>query len=97
MSEDEPKNNQPPFAEIRLGKIKAAIWRSEGQYGPQYRVSLSKSFRTADGWRTVTSFQPGDLPFLRKAIDMAHDRVLLSQSEEREVEPAVNDGGRDDR
>ena len=44
-----------PIHEIRLGKVKAAIWRNETDSGVRYSVALVRIFRTDNGWESSPS------------------------------------------
>ena len=61
-----------PVHEIRLGKVKAAIWRNEGEFGTRHNVTFSKIFKTETGWDSSSSFGRDDLPLVTKVSDMAH-------------------------
>ncbi len=61
-----------PVHEIRLGKVKAAIWRNEGEYGTRHNVTFSRIFKTENGWDTSSSFGRDDLPLIEKVANLAH-------------------------
>ena len=44
-----------PVHEIRLGQVKAAIWRNETDSGFRYSVALVRIFRTDNGWEGPAS------------------------------------------
>ncbi len=89
----------PPVEQIRLGQVRAAIWRSEGKYGVQYRATFEKSFRGNDGWRTTSSFGPADLLVVAKAADLAFDAIRQLQMVEQNetVQQASSGAGRQGR
>lgn len=61
-----------PVHEVRLGRIKAAIWRNDTESGVRYGVTLQRIFRTEKGWESSTSFGRDDLPLVAKVADLAH-------------------------
>jgi hypothetical protein len=61
-----------PVHEIRLGKVKAAIWRNEGEFGTRHNVTFSRLFKTESGWDNSTSFGRDDLPLVEKVAALAH-------------------------
>jgi hypothetical protein len=61
-----------PVHEIRLGKVKAAIWRNESEHGTRHNVTLSRIFKTESGWDNSTSFGRDDLPLVEKLANLAH-------------------------
>lgn len=83
-----------PVHEIRLGKVKAAIWRKETEHGPRYSVVFGRIYRTEQGWETSTSFGRDELPLVTRVSDLVHlwiyeqnDRSEVVE-EESEQEPS---------
>lgn len=73
--------NQRPIHEIRLGKVKAAIWKNETDAGPRYSVSIVRLFKTdKEVWDSSTSFGRDELPLVSKVADMVHTWIY-QQSE----------------
>ena len=54
-----------PVHEVRLGRIKAAIWENETQNGTRHNVTLSRLYKDGDDWKDSTSFGRDDLPRLK--------------------------------
>ncbi len=61
-----------PVHEVRLGKVKAAIWKNDTESGVRYGVTFSRIYKTESGWESSTSFGRDELPLLSKVSDMAH-------------------------
>jgi hypothetical protein len=79
--------NQKPIHEVRLGKVKAAIWRNETDAGPRYSVSIVRLFKVEGGdWESSTSFGRDELPLVSKVADMVHTWIY-QQSERKEESP----------
>jgi hypothetical protein len=85
------KKNNPstpkvqPVEDIRIGSIKAAIWRNDGENGARFNVTLQRLYRTGDGqWHSTASFGRDDLLVVMKVADAAHTRVMQLIGEERE-------------
>ena len=64
--------NEKPVHEVRLGKVKAAIWRNESEIGTRFGVTFSRIYKTESGWESSSSFGRDELPLLAKVADMAH-------------------------
>jgi hypothetical protein len=61
-----------PVHEIRLGRVRAAIWENETQNGPRYNVTLSRLYKSGSEWKDSTSFGRDDLPLVAKVVDRVH-------------------------
>ena len=68
---DEKPNNKPVH-ELRLGRIRAAVWLNETENGPRYNVQISRLYKDkADKWKDSSSFGREDLPLVGKVADLA--------------------------
>ena len=73
-----------PVEEVRIGSIKAAIWRNQGEGGPRFNVTFQRLYRAEDGkWKSTSSFGRDDLLVLMKVADATHTRVMQLLGEER--------------
>jgi hypothetical protein len=62
-----------PVHEIRMGRIKAAIWENETQNGVRHNVTCQRIYKEDGGeWKSSDSFGRDDLPLLSKVVDLAH-------------------------
>jgi hypothetical protein len=71
-----------PVHEIRLGRIKAAIWENSTDNGTRHNVSLTRIYKDGDKWKDSTSFGRDDLPLLTKVADMAHTWIFQQGQEQ---------------
>lgn len=79
------QNKVQPVEEVRIGSIKAAIWRNEGESGPRFNVTFQRLYRTDEGkWQSTGSFGRDDLLVLMKVADAAHTRVVQLLGEKRD-------------
>lgn len=69
-----------PVFEIRLGRIKAAIWENETQNGMRHNVTVSRLFKDGDQWKDSNSFGRDDLPLVVKVIDQAHSWIFQNSN-----------------
>lgn len=88
------QNKVQPVEEVRIGSIKAAIWRNEGESGPRFNVTFQRLYRSEEGkWQSTASFGRDDLLVLEKVADAAHTRVLelagASREQQRQAQPAA--------
>ncbi len=61
-----------PVHELRLGRVKAAVWENETQNGTRHNVTFARLYKDDDGWKESTSFGRDDLLLLAKVADQAH-------------------------
>ncbi len=61
-----------PVHEMRLGRIKAAIWENDTAQGTRHNVSITRIFKDGATWKDSTSFGRDDLPLVAKVSDLAH-------------------------
>ncbi len=62
--------------EIRIGLIKACVWRKRTRSGLRHTVSVLRLYRNGDLWKESTRFGRDDLPVVRLALDHAHTWIL---------------------
>ena len=64
---------QKPVHEIRLGRIRAAIWANHnGGRDVWFNVTVSRLYKDGDRWQDTATFRRDDLPIVSKAIEMAY-------------------------
>lgn len=61
-----------PVHEIRLGRVKAAVWANETKSGIRHNVTVSRLYKDGDAWKTSDSFSRDDIPLVAKVLDLAH-------------------------
>ena len=80
-----------PAHEVRLGAIKAAIWKNDTQNGVRYNATFSRLYRDEDEWKSTDSFGRDDLLVLAKVADQAHSWIheqVREEPEEKGSRPA---------
>ncbi len=60
-----------PAHEIRLGRLKAAVWANETENGTRFNVTFSRLYKVGNQWKRSDSFGRDDLPLLAKVADRA--------------------------
>lgn len=75
QSRTESRGNKPVH-EIRMGRIKAAIWENSTEVGIRHNVTLSRLYREGDTWKDSTSFGRDDLQVVAKVADLAHTWIF---------------------
>ncbi|QDT01483.1 hypothetical protein [Adhaeretor mobilis] len=65
-----------PVYEVRIGRIRAAIWENETQNGIRHNVTISRLYKADEQWKDSPSFGRDDLPLVAKVADLAHSWIL---------------------
>ena len=71
-----------PIHEVRLGHIKAAVWKNETEVGVRFNVTLSRLYKDGDSWKSTDSFGRDDLLLLAKVADNTHSWIFAQSQEE---------------
>ena len=74
--------NPKPISEVRIGRVKAAIWPNETEGRTRHNVTFSRLYKDGDQWKSTQSFSRNDLLLLAKVADQAHSRIFKLQQEE---------------
>ena len=78
MPKRDTKSENRPVHEVRLGRVRAAIWENETQNGTRHNVTFSRLYKDGDQWKDFSSFGRDDLPLLAKVSDLAHTWIFES-------------------
>ncbi len=68
-----------PVHQIRLGRIKAAVWANETSNGVRHNVTFTRLYKEDDEWKDSDSFGRDDLPLVEKVADLAHTWIFEQQ------------------
>lgn len=74
----------PPVHEIRMGRVRAAIWENETQNGTRHNVTLTRLYKDGEDWKDTTSFGRDDLPLVAKVSDLAHTWIFAQAVRRRD-------------
>ena len=74
--------SKKPVHEVRLGRIRAAIWENETQNGPRHNVTFTRLYKDGTTWKDSGSFGRDDLPLVAKVADMAHTWIFQHKPDE---------------
>jgi hypothetical protein len=80
------EEKQKPAHEIRLGRIRAAIWANTSDRGEVwFNVTVSRLYKDGQRWQQTTSYRRDDLPLVSKVVNVAYawiwEQETLSDSE----------------
>lgn len=78
------QTKEKPAAEIRLGRIKATVWRNQTEQGERFNTTYTKLYRVGEGerdgpkdngWRETQSFGREENLLLGKLADQVHSWI----------------------
>lgn len=72
-----------PVKELRIGVVRAAIWRNDGENGVWHNVTFERLYRDGEEWKSSASFGRDDLLVLAKIADQAHTWIVETEGAER--------------
>jgi hypothetical protein len=75
------KTKQKPIHEIRLGTVKAAIWRDQTGESTFHNVTFSRLYKDGDTWGSSESFGRDDLPKLVLVAQKAYEWIFTAATE----------------
>lgn len=79
---------QKPIHEVRIGNVKAAVWKNETEKGPYYNVTFSRSYKDGEKWHSSDSFGRDELLTVAKVADLAHTWVFTQRQEDERANKA---------
>ena len=59
--------NQKPVDEVRIGRVKATVWKNGTEDQPRYNVTFSRLYKDGDQWKSTQSFGRNDLLVLAES------------------------------
>lgn len=83
------KSKDRPVHEVRMGRIKAAIWENKTDNGTRHNVTVSRIYKDGDQWKDSNAFGRDDLPLVAKVVDQAHTWIFEQSSSSAEGERAA--------
>ena len=83
--------NQKPVDEIRIGRVKATVWKNGTEDQPRYNVTFSRLYKDGNQWKSTQSFGCNDLLVLAKVADLTHTRLFQLPAEQELPERQIND------
>ncbi len=78
--------SKSPVHTIRMGFVKASVWRQDTKYGPRHNVTLVRLFKNGDLWQESARFGRDDLLLAAKVMELAHEWIYFHSQEGEEDE-----------
>ena len=74
------QSKKRPVHEVRIGPVKAAIWRNEGSSGPWHNVTFERIYKDGEDWKSTSSFGRDELLVVAKVADLAHTWMVENEA-----------------
>jgi len=74
--------SRKPVHTIRMGSVKASIWRNETKIGLRHQVTICRLFKNGDLWQESSRFGRDDLPLVSKVMDLSHEWIFFHSMED---------------
>ena len=68
--------SRAPVNEIRLGLIKASIWKNQTKSGERHNVTVVRLYKNGETWKESGHFGRDDLLLVAKVMDLAHTWIM---------------------
>lgn len=82
-------SQKAPVHTIRMGLVKASIWRNETKVGTRHVVTVVRLFKNGDIWQESTRFGRDDLPLVSKVMDLSHEWIFFHTGESQDQNHAA--------
>ncbi len=73
--------SRPPAHTIRMGFIKASIWKNDTKVGVRHAVTVTRLFKNGDVWQESSRYGRDDLLLVCKVVELAHDWIYFHGNE----------------
>lgn len=89
MESSTTKSAARPIETIRLKGISASVFENKSEDGSTifYKVSLQRSYRQGDKWKTTQSLSRDDLPIAQLLLQKAWESILRAEAKKTSDEP----------
>jgi len=78
--------SRPPVQTIRMGFVKASIWKNETKVGLRHQVTVCRLFKNGDVWQESTRFGRDDLLLVARVIELSHEWIYFHSKEDERIE-----------
>ena len=80
-----------PVKKFRAGAVSAAVWENQTEKGSFASISLQRSYKDKEEWKTTNSFNVNDLPKAMLVLNQAFKYLMLKEQPGVAVEDVALD------
>jgi hypothetical protein len=92
MGQPKTQEKVRPVHELRLGRVRAAIWENATEKGVRHNVTISRLYKDGEQWKDSYSFGREDLPLVMKVLDQAHSWIYEHPSSSSDTAAGTESG-----
>ncbi len=69
-------STQQPVAKVKAGAVVGTIWQNEGQNGPFYTITFSRSYKDREGnWQRTSNLRHKDMPHVQTVAGLVTEKI----------------------
>ena len=89
MDKTPQTSTQKPAAKVKAGAVVGTIWPNEGQNGPFYTITLSRSYKDREGnWQRTSNLRQKDMPDVQTVAGLVTEEIA-KMAPEADAAPAT--------
>jgi hypothetical protein len=77
--------DKAPVHKLSIYPINAAIWKNDGSKGAWYSVTIERTYKDGDKYKSSNTFGKDDLLTVAKIADLAHTELVNLEKDDREA------------
>jgi hypothetical protein len=93
MTSEPTSTKRKPEETFRDGLLTVSVWKNNGDKGPRYSATPSRSYKKDDVWKESDSFASDEMLPLARLIDQAYGWMRAAERADakarKEAEPAA--------
>jgi len=74
------QSGNKPIHEVKLGSVRAAVWRDQANDKVRFNVSLSRSYKDGDKWKSSEYFGREDLPKVAVVVQKVYEWTFSAEA-----------------
>ena len=76
MEQTQQSSTQKPVAKMKSGAVVGTVWQNEGQNGPFYTITFSRSYKDReDNWQRTTNLRQKDMPDVQTVAGLVTEKI----------------------
>ena len=81
MSEQNSEKKMPVFRQ-KVSTVEASVWENEGKEGSFFSVSMQRSYKDGEEWKTTQTLRINDIPAMIVALKKCYEYTKIPKKDE---------------